>query len=292
MAARHRGVVSAYYAFARTADDMADDPNLSIIQKLSALDALDNALHSDADFSSNDPALRIAHKLGQIMRERGLPLTLAADLLTAFRVDARNTIIRTVADLRAYCAHSAAPVGRFLLALHNQPNGREASDALCAALQILNHVQDAREDIQTLKRCYIPLEWLNAEGIDLIDLHHHAGHIVHRPDFIPLRDDYLPHHADETAIDLKPRPVDAAKLRACLNKLLDESENLLIMADALPRTVSDRGLAAQSAAILCLARGLLKRLRATDPWLAHIQLHAVDWLAAAAVGTRRWLVHP
>jgi len=271
IAARNRPVVQAYYAFARTADDIADSADLSVIQKLGALDEIEKTLENDA--------------LGAMLRERGIPIAHAADLLTAFRADARNTVIRTFDELLTYCRSSAAPVGRFLLALHGETAAQAQSDALCAALQILNHIQDARADAEQLKRCYIPLAWLNAQDIDLIDLLDPRALMTYSPGYVPIRDDYT-HDDDPGAHAAQPKPIDPVKLRTCLNKLLDEVEKLLIASRALPGQIEDRGLAAQSAMIHCLAQRLLNLLRANDPWQFKVNLRAVDWLAAAVAGLR------
>ena len=290
--AKHlRPAVRAYYAFARLADDIADATDLSIIKKLSALDDVEKALlnGTGSGNSADDQVHQVARSLGAIMRERDLPMALATNLLTAFRADARNTIIFRLDDLRQYCTHSAAPVGRFLLAIHHASDGYAASDALCAALQILNHVQDAHEDARLLKRCYIPLDWLNAQGIDLIDLQNLMGQNVFRPGYVAIRDDYAEHVAEdggERTTAIKPKRIDAIKLRTCLNMLLDEVEVLLVTAQPLPRLLMNRGLAAQSAAILCLARRLLQRLRAVDPWHHRVDLRAFDWMVAGVMGAR------
>ncbi|MBL8643068.1 MAG: squalene/phytoene synthase family protein [Rhodospirillaceae bacterium] len=266
-----RPAVASYYAFARAADDIADGTDRTVIQKLKALD---------------DMEASIPQGLGPILQKHNVPLTTATDLLTAFRADARGTPTRTLADLMAYCRHSAAPVGRFLLSLHGETAGQSESDALCAALQILNHVQDARADIETLKRCYIPLDWLAAEGVALMDLLDPDNASRPPPGVEPLRDDYA--HAS-------PAPTqapDPAKITRCLQRLLDQAEHLLVLAAPLPRAVNSRGLAAQSAAILCLAQRLLARLRKHDTWALRVRLTPLDWLMAACVGLRVRVLGP
>ncbi len=293
MAREHRAAVRAYYAFARMADDIADSPQMSVIQKLGALDGLEHALVMDAVQSPSDQALHLAHTLGVVLRQRHIPLSYATELLVAFRADARNTPVRTWADLTAYCEKSAVPVGRFLLALHGQKGGWESSDALCMALQILNHVQDIRRDSEDLRRCYVPLEWLNANGIDLIDILNPGGHRILGISSGAIRDDA--EHYAEAGIDSSsatPKPIDPAKLRMCLNMMLDETDKLLASAARLPDQLTNRGLAAQSAAIICLAVRLLKCLRAHDPWTTRIQLRLRDWIAAAFAGARRWVGGP
>ncbi|MSO98631.1 MAG: hypothetical protein EXR11_10510, partial [Rhodospirillaceae bacterium] len=172
LSARVRPAVRAYYAFARTADDIADSNTLTVIQKLATLDALETSLDETA--------------LSQVMRTHNIALNNVTDLLVAFRNDARGTLIKTCADLMSYCRYSAVPVGRFLLALHREAQGQTESDALCAALQILNHVQDCRADAENLKRCYIPLEWLNTAGIDLIDVFDPANLTNYGPGYTPI----------------------------------------------------------------------------------------------------------
>jgi hydroxysqualene synthase len=287
LAGRHRAAVQAYYAYARLADDIADSTELTVIQKLTALDEVEKALIHGAGSESAPPAA--ARRLGAVLRARSIPMAVASDLLVAFRADARNPPIRTYADLTAYCAKSANPVGRFLLALHGEKGADEPSDHLCTALQILNHIQDVRVDAETLKRCYIPLAWLNAQDIDLIDLLDPDGLTTTAPDFAPIRDDGMHGDSDEDlALETSARakPIEEAKLQSCLNKLLDEADGLLVGAQSLPARIQDQGLRAQSAAILVLAQRLAKRLRNGNPWRYRISLTAFDWLSAAMVGLR------
>jgi hydroxysqualene synthase len=287
LAGRHRAAVQAYYAFARLADDIADSTQLTVIQKLAALDDVEKALIHGAG-SYNAPTAAARH-LGALLRERDISLDVASDLLVAFRADARNPPIRAYAELTAYCAKSANPVGRFLLALHGETAANDPSDNLCAALQILNHIQDVRVDAEALKRCYIPLAWLNAQGIDLIDLLDPDGLTTTAPDFTPIRDDGMHGDGDEdVALETSARakPIDDVKLQACLNKLLDEVDGLLVGAQSLPQCIQDRGLRAQSTAILVLAKSLATRLRNGNPWRYRISLTAFDWLRAALVGLR------
>lgn len=241
-----RPAVRAYYAFARAADDIADAPDLTVIAKLQGLDAL------AADLA------HASHPVAVMLRARGLPIALAADLLQAFRADARNGGIATLSDLMSYCRSSACPVGRFLLALHGEVSGTQEADALSSALQILNHVQDVRGDAAELRRCYVPADWLADAGVD-------AGRLVTAP--------------PETA---------PAGLTAALRRMLDQAEDLLVLAGPLPHALANRRLAAQSAAILCLAWRLLGRLRRADPWRYAIGLTPLDWAAAALAGARRW----
>lgn len=159
IAARHRPAVMAYYRFARAADDIADAiaPDDA---RLARLDALANGLRG----AEGAPA--VARELGAIMAARSLDPANAHDLLEAFRRDVTELRTASWDALMDYCRWSAMPVGRFMLDVHGEdPALRPASDALCAALQVINHLQDAREDYRDLGRVYLPGDALAAAGI-------------------------------------------------------------------------------------------------------------------------------
>lgn len=159
IAARHRPAVMAYYRFARAADDIADAV-APAEQRLARLDAMANGLRGAAG------APAVARDLGAVLAARNLDPANAHDLLEAFRRDVTQDRYPDWAALLDYCRWSAMPVGRFMLDVHGEePALRSASDALCAALQIINHLQDAREDYRILGRVYLPLEALAAAGI-------------------------------------------------------------------------------------------------------------------------------
>jgi hydroxysqualene synthase len=252
---RHlRPHVKAFYNFVRLADDIADDPDLDPEVKLTHLDALERALIQGECTSSY---LDVAIPLHTSFSVMGLPNSYARHLLQAFRRDARNERCRSWGDLMLYCRYSAAPVGRYLLALHEEgTHAVAASDALCAALQILNHIQDARDDWCDLGRCYIPLTWFEQARIS------------------PER--------------LVERRTDPA-LRAVFDRALDQVDALLARADALPRLVRHRGLRLEAAVILSLAKALAKRLRHSDPLARRVKLPARLRLWAAFGGLLRGL---
>ncbi|MCR6632064.1 MAG: squalene/phytoene synthase family protein [Magnetospirillum sp.] len=157
-----RRQVMAFYTFARTADDIADDPALPADIKLAKLDALEAALAGHGDAPGTDSALA----LHEAVNGDGLLLGHAAQLLQAFRRDALVNHCRDWGDLMNYCRFSAAPVGRFLLQLHGEAADTAApADALCAALQVLNHLQDCGDDLGALGRVYIPRDWLRMAGL-------------------------------------------------------------------------------------------------------------------------------
>jgi hydroxysqualene synthase len=163
--ARHRGIILAFYEFVRVADDIADHANLSEAEKLSQLDRLEGNLLGQGDDNSEAVRLRAA------LAARGLPPRHAQDLLTAFRMDVTKLRYSDWDDLIHYCSYSAMPVGRFVLDVHGESRATwAANDALCAALQINNHLQDCGKDFRDLNRVYIPLDAFAAAGADPSEL--------------------------------------------------------------------------------------------------------------------------
>jgi squalene synthase HpnC len=165
IAARFRPAVMAYYRFARAADDIADS-SLPAPDRLALLDAMGAGL--DAGLAGRvEPATpAVAQALGREMATRGLDPANAHDLLVAFRRDVNQSRYRDWDELMDYCRWSAMPVGRFMLDVHGEAAPlRAASDALCAALQIINHLQDCREDLAEMDRVYIPQDALAAAGL-------------------------------------------------------------------------------------------------------------------------------
>jgi hydroxysqualene synthase len=150
---RHRGAILAFYEFVRTADDIADHPALPAKEKLELLDRLEASLLGNSDADPVGGALRGA------LAARALSPRHAQDLLIAFRMDVTKLRYSDWDDLIGYCSYSAMPVGRFVLDVHGESRGIwPANDALCAALQIINHLQDCAKDYRDLNRVYIPLD--------------------------------------------------------------------------------------------------------------------------------------
>jgi squalene synthase HpnC len=157
--ARHRGIILAFYEFVRVADDIADHASLKADEKLAQLDRLERNLLGNGD--DNLEAVRLRKALA----ERGLPPRHPQDLLTAFRMDVTKLRYDNWDDLINYCTFSAMPVGRFVLDVHGESRATwTANDALCAALQINNHLQDCGKDFRDLNRVYIPLDAFAAAG--------------------------------------------------------------------------------------------------------------------------------
>jgi len=135
--------VAVFYAFARAIDDVADNPKLAPEEKIERLDGFDQALMGLND----DPAFEKAHIVRSSLIYTGVPIQHCRDLISAFKQDAVKSRYENWDELIDYCDRSAAPVGRYLLDLHGVSKDLyAASDALCNALQVINHLQDCKDD--------------------------------------------------------------------------------------------------------------------------------------------------
>jgi farnesyl-diphosphate farnesyltransferase len=242
--------VHAFYQFARNADDIADSPSLAPDDKLARLAVMEAVLVGrQAGGSPSAAGLR------KSLESTGVPVQHSLDLLAAFRQDARQTRYADWTALLDYCAHSAMPVGRHVLDLHRE--SREtwpASDALCASLQVLNHLQDARRDLLALDRCYLPLDLLARAGARVEDIRGEA---------------------------------ETRALRTVFAELLAKCEALNETSRQLPRLVADRRLRIETGVILGLARRLTARLRVGDPLARRVKLKGFD-VVISSVGALRF----
>ena len=160
IAPKNRAPVMAFYNFVRAADDVADNETAAADEKLRLLEQMRQSLAGENDSVPEGVALRT------ILTERGLSSRHALDLLEAFRRDCTKLRYRDWDDLIDYCRYSAMPVGRFVLDVHGEDQGLwPANDALCAALQVINHLQDCAKDYRELNRVYIPEPLLAGAGI-------------------------------------------------------------------------------------------------------------------------------
>src|SRR3954451_13631480 len=156
---RHRALILAFYNFVRTADDIADHATLAPGEKIAYLDLLESELLGNGD--SQIEAVNLRHALA----ERAMAPRHALDVLVAFRMDVTKLRYENWDDVIHYCRYSAMPVGRFMLDVHGESTSTwAASDALCAGLQINNHLQDCAKDFRDLNRVYLPRDALEAAG--------------------------------------------------------------------------------------------------------------------------------
>jgi len=158
-----RPAVAAIYAFARAADDMADEGHASAEIRIKQLDAWESLLERCTEEAVDHPVFLA---LGDAIQRFHLPTQALHDLLTAFRMDCSIHRYATEQELLFYCKHSANPVGRLMLALHgiHDAKAAHASDCICSALQLTNFWQDFSID-HPKDRCYLPESWLSAENI-------------------------------------------------------------------------------------------------------------------------------
>ena len=165
IAPRHRPPVLAFYRFARFADDIADNATVPAEEKLRLLEQMRASLVGESSASPEATALRA------VQIEHGLSDQHALDLLEAFRRDVTKLRYRDWDELIDYCRYSAMPVGRFVLDVHGESRDTwPANDALCTALQIINHLQDCAKDLRNLDRVYIPQDALAAKSLSVAAL--------------------------------------------------------------------------------------------------------------------------
>ncbi|GEO82136.1 squalene synthase HpnC [Pararhodospirillum oryzae] len=253
LSARVRPHVACYYAFARAIDDIADAPALSGADKIARLDGFEAAILGRM---GPDPAFAKAHALRESLAATGVPARHATDLVEAFRRDARRNRTHSWDDLMDYCALSAAPVGRYLIALHggSRSGGVEASDALCAALQVINHLQDAADDYRDLDRVYLPADWMAEAGARVEDL---------------------------------ALPAATPAVRAVMDRCLEGCDRLMDRARALPWDIRDGRLALEAAVIVEIALALIARLRRQDPLAVRVKLDKPALIGCAVRGLAR-----
>jgi squalene synthase HpnC len=236
IAPRHRPAILAFYNFVRTADDIADHATLKAAEKLALLDRL------DAGLAGKDDSDAVAVRLRAALAECKLSPKHAQDLLAAFKLDVTKLRYRDWDDLIGYCSLSAMPVGRFVLDVHGESRDTwPANDALCAALQIINHLQDCQDDYRNLDRVYVPLDALAASGASVEAL-----------------------GAEEAS----------PALLACLHGLAERTERLLADSDDFSSLINDWRLGLEVSVINTLAHRLTRLLRQRDPLRGAVHLSA------------------
>lgn len=163
---RMRRPIVAIYAFARSADDFADEGELAPDIRLSQLNAYATKLDRIAANLREDDPIFIA--LADAIKQHELPMQLFYDLLTAFRMDVTTTRYANWDEVLRYCRYSANPIGRLLLHLYKETTPQQLawSDAICSALQVINFLQDMEQDYIENKRIYMPMDEMAQFGID------------------------------------------------------------------------------------------------------------------------------
>ena len=248
-----RPAILAFYRFARAADDVADHPTATVEDKLGQLDRMEAGLRGEPAVSDEGEALRL------VLQERGLDDRHPLDLLEAFRRDVTKNRYADWAELMDYCRYSASPVGRFVLDLHGEARSLwPLNDALCNALQVINHLQDCAKDYRTLDRVYIPLEPLQAAG-------------------------------------LAPEALAAERASPALGELIAtlarRTRALLEQSRPFALQIGDRRLALEVGVIQALAENLAQRLARRDPLSERVHHHMGEVMGLALLGSFRVAVH-
>jgi len=243
---RHRALILAFYNFVRTADDIADHATLSERGKLDYLDLLEAELLGQGD--SQPEAVNLRRALAQ----RSMPPRHALDVLIAFRMDVTKLRYENWDEVIHYCRYSAMPVGRFMLDVHGESTSTwAASDALCAGLQINNHLQDCGKDYLELNRVYLPRDALAAAG------------------------------ASVEALGLERAP---APLLQCLHSLAARTEVLLDQSKSLSAEVKDFRLRLEIAVIQAFADKIVRLLKMRDPLSQTVHLGPMELIAYSLGG--------
>ncbi len=249
LAKKYHEVVMDYYRFARYSDDVADNPKLSKDEKLAQLDEIENIFLGKA---YKGKKLGFAVKLRETFIKENLSSSLATDLLVAFRQDAKNLPYQTWGQLVEYCRYSAAPVGRFMLAIHDEnPSTYLPSNALCVALQIVNHIQDLKYDAKLLKRVYIPTDMQKKYNV-------------------------------KTADFLKNQ--SSAEVKALIKDMISRVKGLLKDAQILPQIVNSYRLRSELYVILSLTNIMIKSIENGDVLTQEIKLSKSAWFKATLYG--------
>lgn len=243
---RHRALILAFYNFVRTADDIADHATLAAADKLAYLDLLETELLGQGDSQPEAVNLRRA------LAERSMPPRHALDVLIAFRMDVTKLRYENWDEVIHYCRYSAMPVGRFMLDVHGESISTwAASDALCAGLQINNHLQDCGKDFRDLNRVYLPRDALAAAG---------------------------------ASVEALGEKKSSAPLLQCLHALAARTEVVLNDSKSLAAEVKDFRLGLEISVIQAFADKIVGLLKVRDPLSERVHLGPLELLGQSIGG--------
>src|SRR3984957_14922504 len=243
---RHRALILSFYNFVRTADDIADHATLGERDKLNYLDLLESELLGRGD---SQP---VAVNLRRALAERSMPPRHALDVLVAFRMDVTKLRFDNWEKGIHYCRYSAMPVGLFMLDVHGESTSPwAASDALCAGLQINNHLQDCGKDYKDLNRVYLPRDALAAAG---------------------------------ASVEALGEGRASAPLLQCLHSLAVRTEILLNDSKSLSAEVKDFRLGLEISVIQRFADRIVQLLKVRDPLSQTVHLGPTELLAHSVGG--------
>lgn len=241
--------VAIFYHYARAIDDIADSNTLSPEEKINRLDGFSATIRGE---KHDDEAYLTGIRMCESLAATKVPVQHCLDLIDAFKQDAIKNRYDDWDDLMHYCIRSAAPVGRYLIDLTGgTSDGYKASDALCNALQVINHLQDCKDDFETLNRVYLPMHWMQKADCNISDLS--GSH-------------------------------ETPGLRIVIDQCLEATRRLMIDAYALPNGVVSRRLAMESAAIIRIADALIDKLAVQDPISTRVKLTKPGYVSCIVRG--------
>lgn len=245
-----RRLIFDYYKFARYGDDIADNPKLKPRDKVEKLYELEDIFLGNKSYKGQK--LKFAQTLKDEFNRFQLSSSLATDLLIAFRKDAMGFQYQTWGQLVDYCKYSAAPVGKFMLAVHGESASTYLpATSLCAALQIVNHVQDIKYDAEVLGRVYIPEEILKK------------------------------HHLKASDLTKSQSPLN---LRKAIEEILEKTQGMLKDGELLPSIIRSLSLRTEVCIILSLTNIMIKKILKGDVLAEEIKLSRGDWFRAVVSG--------
>ena len=241
-------LVEIYYHAARFADNIADSNVIEKKQKLTKLDDIRKAfLFPEA--GNNLPLIR---NLGKMFVKESLDASLYTDLLKAFEKDASGIKIQVWEELIDYCRYSAAPVGRFMLAISNESVSTYLpAENLCVLLQIIDHLSDIKEDLSLLGRIYIPSQIMTEYNVRESDL----GLSYTKPE-----------------------------VKAMLNDIVKRLEKMQDDAKILPKLIKNFGLRIEVGIILSLTNSMIKKYKKADILQKAPKPSIIDWIKAVFSG--------
>ena len=238
-----------FYKFARAADDIADSANLSSNEKIKRLNLFKKAIENN---KNNKIKISKVEDLRKICIKNKIKINHALNLLKAFKQDAIKKRYKNWSELIRYCKYSAVPVGRFVIDLHKEKQkAYKYSDPLCIALQILNHLQDCKEDYENLDRVYLPMQFLKKYNVKLSQL---------------------------------KKNVTEKNLRLVFNEILKNTEKLIIEAGKNKKNMKHKHLSLETSFILEIAKKLLQLLKNNDPLKKKVMLKKFDYIYCFAKG--------
>jgi squalene synthase HpnC len=247
--------IAVFYNFARAIDDIADSGGLASDAKVARLDAFKKVILGGP---AGQPGLEKADIMMRCLAATGIAPQHCLDLIAAFKQDAVKSRYRNWDELLEYCRLSAAPVGRFLVDLHGgSRDGYSPSDSLCMALQVINHLQDFKDDYRALDRVYLPQDWMAEAGARIEDL---DGQSMQPP------------------------------LRQVIDRCLDATAVLLADGGTLPDGLTSRRLAMESAGIVNIALTLVAKLRRNDPLARRVVLSKLGYAGCILLGIIQFLL--